>query len=69
VSEKERDVVALVRMLDYARREAQRLGFGDCARMMDLPIAAIRSDPDSRSGSAMSSEPEGLEDLSRGSAH
>jgi hypothetical protein len=69
MSEKDKDVAALVRMLDYARREAQRLGFGDCARMMDLPIAAIRIDADTRSGSAISAELEGLKDLSSGSAH
>jgi hypothetical protein len=69
MSEKENDVAALARMLDYARCEAQRLGLGDCASMMDLPIAAIRSQADTRSGSAMSAELEGSKDLSRGSAH
>jgi hypothetical protein len=69
MSEKENDVAALVRMLDYARREAQRLGFGDCARLIDVPIAAIRSDADGASRSGDFAEFEGLGDLPRGSAH
>ena len=69
MSEKDNDVAALVRMLAYARREAQRLGFGDCARMIDVPIAAIRSGVFGAARSSELTELDGLGDLPRGPAH
>jgi len=36
----ESDVVALLRLFEYARLEAERLGLSETARLIDLPVAS-----------------------------
>lgn len=41
MSDRQNDLAAIVRLLDYARREVERLDLADCARLIELPLAAL----------------------------
>lgn len=65
----QQDIVALLRLFEYAKGEVQRLGLDETARLFDLPMISIVHELEGRFGARLLEDQRDADEKPAGRAH